>query len=73
MRSKIKQIHYESLLLALLVSQPVLRSGVYTSCIFQKGTKNMHDKDNYLILTYKSGTTERAYFYINTDKVSGTK
>ena len=67
-----KKTYYESMLLALLILQPPLRTYVYTSCIIQNSSK-MNDKDNYLILAYKSGTIRRAYFYINKDKVSGSK
>jgi hypothetical protein len=67
-----KKTYYESMLLALLILQPPLRTYVYTSCIIQNATKT-NDKDNYLILTYKLGTIRRAYFYINKDKVSGSK
>lgn len=64
--------HYEYLLLSLLLLQPPLRSGVYVSLIIQDNNK-INDDDNYLILSYKSGITPRAYFYINKDKVSNTK
>jgi hypothetical protein len=67
-----KKAHYEYLILSLLLLQPPIRSGVYVSCIIQDNSK-INDDDNYLILSYKSGITPRAYFYINKDKVSNTK
>ena len=59
-------------MLSLLVLQPPVRSGVYVSCIIQN-TAKINDIDNYLILTHKAGSTKRAYYYINSDKVSNTK
>ena len=67
-----KKTHYEYLLLWLLVLQPPLRSGVYVSCIIQN-TAKINYIDNYFILTHKAGITKRAYYSINSDKVSNTK
>lgn len=62
--------HYQYLLLNLLVYQPPVRTNFYNTAIIT--TSNKHDNDkNYLWLTKKG--KDRAYYIINTDKVSNTK
>ena len=67
-----KRQHYESLLLALLVYQPPMRTSFYTSCLITTNPA-VNTVDNYIVLTHTKSIIRRAYFYINKDKVSGSK
>lgn len=60
----------DKLLLAMMVLQPPLRNGFYTKCRIVKRKSDINDTDNFLYLDYKS---KKAYYYVNSDKVSNTR